>query len=172
MSYEWSLSLRFTHRNPLCIPIALHTSHKPSPISSICVWPPEQNLLWNTNHEASLYLFFSSLLYFLSAAPQCLPQIPSVCFLFLTWETKFSTQNTYTHILGCIICRCSSFRLDICTENRDTKNSHSVFVFVSRRFPYLSNYTNKTHNIYSLRIFTLFLLHVSVNHTHTSSGRT
>jgi hypothetical protein len=101
-----------------------HTCHIPLPISSIFVFPPEQNPLWNTNHEAG---HFSSVLYFFSTAPQNISQMPSVCFLFLTWKTKFSTHNTYTHILICIICRCSSFWLDIGTGNRDAKDSHSIF---------------------------------------------
>jgi len=133
MSYEWSLSLRFTHRNPLCIPIALHTSHKPSPISSICVWPPEQNLLWNTNHEAGLYLVFSILLYFLSAAPQYLPQIPSVCFLDMG-DQIFHPKHIYAHFR---LYNMQMFQFLVGHMYRESwyKISHSVFVFVSRRFP-------------------------------------
>jgi len=157
--------------NPPCIPIVPHTCYISPPISSISVWPPEQNLLWSTKHEAGHYVVFSSAQYFLSAAPQYLPQVPSVCLLFLTWETKFSTHNIYTHILGCLIRRCSSFWEDICTGDRDTKDNLSVCIFVSSRFLHLSNYTNKTHSIYYLHVFILFLLQVSM-FLMPSSGRT
>ena len=42
---------------------------------------------------------------------------------------------------------------------------HSVHSHIVK---HLSNYTNQTFNIYSLRIFIVFLLHVSVHHTLSS----
>ena len=42
---------------------------------------------------------------------------------------------------------------------------HTAYFYIVK---HLSNYTNQTHNIYSLHIFNVFLLHVSVHHTPSS----
>lgn len=153
MSYKWSVSFRYTHRNPLGIPIIPHTCHTSPPISSIFDHP-NRICCGIRTMKLSSRGFLQPPVFPLCCAPISSSN-PSVYFLFLTRENKFSTHNTYTHILGGIIRRSSNFWKDICTGDRDTKYSHSVFIFVSSRFLYLSSYTNKMHNVYSLHVFTL-----------------
>ena len=61
-SSNWSLSLKFTHQNPVCTsPLPPYLLHAPS-ISIFSISSPEKYLARNTDHKDPRYIVFSSCL--------------------------------------------------------------------------------------------------------------
>jgi hypothetical protein len=96
-SLKWSLPLRNSNENVVCISNLSHVCYMPC-TSHPSLFNHHNNISWEVQIEKHLTMQFSpTYCYFLSQALifflVLYSHTPSICVLSLEWETKFHTQN-------------------------------------------------------------------------------